>query len=307
VVIPCFNQGHFLAEALESVREQSLPPGEIIVVDDGSTDRTRVVAARYAVSYVSQPNLGLARARNRGLRAARGDFLVFLDADDRLRPRALEIGLRELEADPSAALVYGRGQRIDAAGRPLPTSPPEPLGHDAYEGLLQRNPIWTPGLAMFRRNVCGATLHFDPAVDASADYELYLRLARRHRMRAHAETVADYRQHPGSMSRNAALMLSTTLQVLHAQRRHLDTARRQRAYQEGLRNWRALYGDQVVDEVRSDWRDVRRWPALARSLAVLLRHYPAGLAVHARRKMQRVVAPPGETGTDPRPSRMPGA
>ena len=307
VVIPCFNQGHFLADAIDSVRGQSFQAAELIVVDDGSTDQTRTVARRYAdVRYLSQPNFGLARARNRGTRAARGEFLVFLDADDRLRPGALQAGIREVEAHPSAALVYGRGQRIDEAGRPLPTSAPEPLGSDAYEGLLRRNPIWTPALAMFRREICGGALQFNPAVDASADYDLYLRLSRRHPLHGHTEIVADYRQHRGSISRNATLMLSTTLRVSHAQRRHLDTPRRERAYRDGLQNWRALYGDQVVDQLRADWRDVRRWPALAAPLAVLLRHYPAGVAVHARRKLQRVVASPGESGADPRPSRMPG-
>jgi len=305
VVIPCFNQGHFLADAIESVRAQSLQADEIIVVDDGSTDRTRTVARRFAeVRYLAQPNLGLARARNRGMRAARGDFLVFLDADDRLRPRALLAGMRELEACPSAALVYGLGQRIDEAGRPLPTSPPEPLGPDAYEGLLRHNPIWTPGLAMFRRSLCADALHFNPAVDASADYELYLRLARRHRIHGYAEIVADYRHHRGSMSRNASLMLSSTLQVLHTQRRHLATEGRRRAYDDGLQNWRSLYGDQVVDQIRADWRDVRRWRGLAASLAVIMRYYPAGIAMHARRKLQRVLATRRPSRTDPTPSRM---
>ena len=120
VVIPCFNQGHFLAEAIESVQAQTLPAAELVVVDDGSTDATGVVARRYATArYLVQRNLGLARARNRGLRAARGEFLVFLDADDRLRPGALAAGVRELRAHPTAALTYGRCQRIDEQGRPV--------------------------------------------------------------------------------------------------------------------------------------------------------------------------------------------
>jgi glycosyltransferase involved in cell wall biosynthesis len=300
VVIPCFNQGHFLAEAIDSVYAQSLPAAELVIVDDGSTDTTSAVASRYpGARYLAQPNLGLARARNRGLRAATGEFLVFLDADDRLRPGAIEAGIHALGAHPRAAVVYGRCQRIDEDGRPIPTTPPLKLGPDAYASFLRENPIWTPAAAMFRRAACGDSLRFDPTVDASADYRLYLRLARCCEIREHSAIVAEYRQHRGSMSRDAALMLRSTLKVLHAERRHLDTPERVRAFRDGGRAWRRLYGEQVVETVRLDWRQPQRWPQLASSLALLLRHYPSGVAVHARRKLLRVFdgSPGGGTGT----------
>ena len=71
---------------------------------------------------------------------------------------------------------------------------------------------------MFRRSMCAPLMRFDPAVDASADYELYLRIARRFRSTGHSAMVADYRLHSASMSRNAALMLTSTMEVLRAQR-----------------------------------------------------------------------------------------
>ncbi len=105
VVIPCFNQGHFLAEAIDSVFAQTLPPSELLIVDDGSTDDTAAVARRYSSArYLAQPNLGLARARNRGLRAARSEFLVFLDADDRLRPGALDAGVEGTRSAPGGGV-----------------------------------------------------------------------------------------------------------------------------------------------------------------------------------------------------------
>ena len=166
VVIPCFNQGHFLAEAIDSVFGQTLPPTELLIVDDGSTDDTAAVARRYSSArYLAQPNLGLARARNRGLRAARSEFLVFLDADNRLRPGALDAGVKALEAHPAAALAYGRCQRIDEHGRPLPTGTPVPLGPDAYASLLRHNPIWTPAVAMFRRDAIDDVLRFEPGIE----------------------------------------------------------------------------------------------------------------------------------------------
>src|SRR5918997_500688 len=104
VVIPCYNQAHFLGEAIESVLSQTYPHFEVVVVDDGSTDNTQEVAARYpGVRYIRQENQGLAGARNAGIRRSNGSFLVFLDADDRLLPRALEAGLKALKEHPECA------------------------------------------------------------------------------------------------------------------------------------------------------------------------------------------------------------
>src|SRR4051812_16000050 len=109
VVIPCYNQARFLGEAIESVLRQTHRAREVVVVDDGSTDGTAAVAARYPdVQLIRQPNRGLAAARNRGLAESRGAYLVFLDADDRLLPRALEVGLRCLMDHPLVAFAYGR-------------------------------------------------------------------------------------------------------------------------------------------------------------------------------------------------------
>src|SRR5215213_3125487 len=98
VVIPCYNQAHFLGEAIESVLAQSYPNFEIVVVDDGSTDDTSEVAGSYPkVRLVRQENQGLSGARNAGLARSEGEYVVFLDADDRLRPEALEAHLEHFE------------------------------------------------------------------------------------------------------------------------------------------------------------------------------------------------------------------
>src|SRR3954462_6988719 len=84
IVIPSYNQAHFLREAIESVLAQSYPALEIIVVDDGSRDESATVAMRYPnVRCLRQPNMGVAAARNTGLRHSSGEYLVFLDQDDR--------------------------------------------------------------------------------------------------------------------------------------------------------------------------------------------------------------------------------
>src|SRR6266480_1367400 len=111
VVIPCYNQAHFLGEAIESVMAQTYPHFEVVVVDDGSTDNIAAVVARYpGVRCFQQGNQGLSAARNTGLRHSIGECLVFLDADDRLMPRAIEVGLASLRDHPECAFVYGRSR-----------------------------------------------------------------------------------------------------------------------------------------------------------------------------------------------------
>ena len=96
VVIPCYNQARYLADAIRSVREQTHQPIECIVVDDGSTDRTSEVAAELGARVLHQPNGGVSAARNAGLSAARGELVVFLDADDVLLRDALARGATAL-------------------------------------------------------------------------------------------------------------------------------------------------------------------------------------------------------------------
>lgn len=120
VIIPCYNQARFLGEAIESVLKQSYPHFEVVVVDDGSTDNTSEVASRYpGVRCIRQKNLGLAGARNTGIRRSRGSYLVFLDSDDRLLPSALEVGLKHLKAHPECAFVSGHWMLIGFDGAPL--------------------------------------------------------------------------------------------------------------------------------------------------------------------------------------------
>jgi glycosyltransferase involved in cell wall biosynthesis len=279
VVIHCFNQGGFLKEALDSVFAQTIRPAEVVVVDDGSTDNTAAVASTYAgVNPVRQPNRGMAHARNRGLAQTSSEHVVFLDADDRLLPDALEIGLAELERRPDCALVFGRCERIDVSGRRLPTVAPPPLAEEAFTALLRGNLIWTPAVAMFRRSRCGSALRFDPSLGPGADYELYLRLAKQRRVEGHGRLVAEYRLHDASMSQDPARMLQSTVTVLRAQRPYVKSSpSRRAAYEYGLRSFKHYYGGQVVTQLRQEWRSPHRWSALVRGVMALLRYHPGGV------------------------------
>src|SRR5579863_3389457 len=111
VVIPCFNHGEFLPEAVASVTPLRREDVELVVVDDGSTDgRTREEMDRLrekGINVIRQENMGLAAARNAGIRAAAAEYILPLDADNRLRPGYIEHGIRLLDGNPEVGVVYG--------------------------------------------------------------------------------------------------------------------------------------------------------------------------------------------------------
>ena len=111
-IVPVFNGERFLGEALDSVLAQTYRPVEVIVVDDGSTDGTPAVAARYGrqVTYLRQPNCGAATAKNRGVRAAQGGLIAFLDADDLWHHDKLTRQQRRLLERPGLSLCFTRFQ-----------------------------------------------------------------------------------------------------------------------------------------------------------------------------------------------------
>ncbi len=119
VIITTYDYGRFIQEAIESVRSQTVTDLQILVVDDGSTDDTPDLLARIRDSrleIVRTPNQGISAARNEGLLRARGDFIAFLDADDRWTPRKLEHQLQMMSAEPDMVAIFTNFVRFDERG-----------------------------------------------------------------------------------------------------------------------------------------------------------------------------------------------
>jgi glycosyltransferase involved in cell wall biosynthesis len=292
VVIPCYNHGRFLPQAIESALGQSVGEPEIIVVDDGSSEDIGSVVRRYpGVRLVEQQNRGVADARNAGLSRATREFVVFLDADDKLLPDGLENGLKVLERRPHAGAAAGLCRVIGADGELRPFRQQPPITEDLYKSLLRRNFIWMPAQVIFRRSLLVDAGGFDPAVPAAADYELYLRLSRQKLLTAHRKVVADYRDHGGNMSGNGLLMLRSTLSVLERQWPHVRGSREyRRAYAEGHTFWRSFYGDRVVEAIRTGLRTHGSRAAALRSALSLGYYDPRAVARHLLRKARTLAA-----------------
>lgn len=220
VVIPAFNQARYLAQAIESVLNQTHPQLEIIVVDDGSTDETPQVLARFAkcpsVKVVSQTNAGLPAARNRGLQEATGDYVCFLDSDDYYAPEKISKQAQRLDEDPELGLVYCDIVTVDEAGQAVAEQYSIGKIGRVLSGLIFQSLIlggyFPPHTVMIRRSVLTALGPFDAALGGHADYELWLRVtAAGHRACYLDEPLAFYRTHPNSMSKDGLHMNETRI------------------------------------------------------------------------------------------------
>lgn len=183
-VIPTYNRAHILEQAIASVVAQTYRSIEIIVVDDGSTDRTSELVAWLGVPtlryYSLERNSGASAARNYGIARARGTFIAFLDADDEWLPEKTARQIACFENAPDTVGVVYSGVREVSPQWPPIDRVPEHRG-DLFETLRAVNVLRTSGV-MVRREVFDEVGGFDCALPARHDWDLWLRIARHYRM-----------------------------------------------------------------------------------------------------------------------------
>jgi glycosyltransferase involved in cell wall biosynthesis len=241
IVIPCYNQGRYLEKAIKSVLSQTYKHHEIIVVDDGSTDHTKSVTEKFPeVIYVYQDNQGLSAARNIGIDHSKGEFLVFLDADDWLLPNALEINLSCIIQKPELAFVYGTYTRFFEDENRFEEEN-KPIIEDQYLYLLASNYIGMIATVLFQRWVFDE-FRYDIALKTCEDYDLYLKITRLYPAGQHANMVSVYRIHGKSLSRNSLIMLENVFIVLERQKNLVRTKKEKYYYKKGLKFWKFYAG-----------------------------------------------------------------
>ena len=212
VIIPTFNYGRFMCAAVDSVLAQTLPPREVIVVDDGSTDDTQQKLAPYGgrIHYVYQKNRGVNAARNLGIKLSHGDWIAILDSDDAWHPQKLERQMAvhhrfpDLAASSTTSLTY-----TGTSPFPAPTV--------SYSGTPQIQRISLTNLlygihfsggsgAMIKRQCFAATGMFDELLRGAEDLEMWCRIANQFTIAKLLEPLTIVRDHPASVSSQAAKM-----------------------------------------------------------------------------------------------------
>jgi glycosyltransferase involved in cell wall biosynthesis len=223
VVIPVYNGEKYLAEALESVLSQTYTNYEIIAVDDGSTDGSAAVLARYAekVSVIRQENRDVSAARNAGIRAAKGKFIAFLDQDDWWLPDKLSVQLQAFSTYPEADVVFTNLVKFNNAGGQRMARDKHRLclrlrDNNVFRLLAVKN-LLMPSAVMSRKSSLVRAGLFDESFKTCGDYQLWLRMAGRGmRFRYIPAPLTMYRQHTGNTARHTALMHSDRIKAVES-------------------------------------------------------------------------------------------
>lgn len=256
VLMPVYNGERFLAEAVESILDQTFTDFEFLIVDDGSSDGSREIIERYAaldnriVVLANKENIGLTRSLNRGLDAARGRYLARQDADDVSLPKRLALQVEYLDRHLSTGLVCGGIEVIDLDGRTLARKlPPESDRELKAELLIKNHVIWHTTV-MARLAEIRQAGGYDPAVRYAQDYDLWWRMGRCTGFGGLSEALVRWRSNPESISSRSReeQLASMFVTSLRAVRESLDPGEvlDEDAYR-GF--WRAYHG--FAGELRS--------------------------------------------------------
>lgn len=210
VIIPCYNREKFIADTIDSVLSQTYPNIETITVDDGSTDKTRMILDSYGdririLEHPGRVNKGQSAAINRGLRSSNSDYVAILDSDDLFAPEKIERQVRYLEKHPDIGLVYANGFEIDENGTRLYKIYQE--GHveksDPNEVLMNCY-FLVPNNSLVRRSAFDLAGDFDESLRSAQDHDMAIRLAEVIKLAYIDEPLFYYRKHKDSISHKKA-------------------------------------------------------------------------------------------------------
>lgn len=279
VVVPAYNPGAYLREAIESLEQQTYSRWECIVVDDGSTEDLKWVdSIDLRVRRVRQRNRGLPAARNTGIENANGSYVAFLDADDIWMPRKLQVQLDILRA--GASFTATNFYRFSSDSR-MDGWPPDAAD---FQHLIRGNSICVSSVIV-ERDLLRAAGGFDERLRSAEDWDLWLRLIRVGRLVGTEEVLTGYRVHAGQMSGRPARMWFWSIVVILKQRSQVG------ASIQGVRRMGVIYGAQLFDRYRAGRNPLDLLAALVMSPRYILEE-----AFQFSARAIRRVASPRRTG-----------
>lgn len=232
VIIPAFNAEALLARTLESVLRQTYQNLEVLVVDDGSCDRTPEIVQQFAqqdrrLRLLRQANAGVAAARNLGIQHTNGEFVALIDADDIWYPENIEKQVNyALEGSTLVGVVYSWSVYIDETDAPLGGFRAFAIAGDVFLTLLCHNFLGNASASLIRRSCLEKVGLYDTELRAQnaqgcEDWDLYLRIAEQYQFRVVPEFLIGYRKLLNSMSRDYTTMANSYCLVLQSvQQRH---------------------------------------------------------------------------------------
>lgn len=275
VVIPAYNAERFIERTLRSVLRQTYSNLQIIVVDDGSTDKTRVIAEAAAASddrlrIISVPNGGVAKARNIGLSEAAGEFVAFLDADDLWHPTKIECQVAAMGGerdDYQPAAVYTFSRFIDSDDRVTGNGKRVVLSGYSFARHLYACPVGNGSSILARREAALAVGGFDPewaarGMGGCEDIDFELRIAAKYPISSVGLYLVGYRDYPGNMSSNTLPMARGVLSTIA---RHIESCPE-------LPEWAARSARAAILEYALDMLIAgRHWTLVLEQFALLVR------------------------------------
>ena len=235
-VIPTYNRARLLGRAIESVLGQTRPVDELIVIDDGSTDETREVVARYGdrVRYIFQGNRGVSAARNRGIEEAHSAWIAFLDSDDEWLLNKIELQCGAVQLHPDAALCYASYWWIDIAGT-TKLKPCTPV--DGLWPAIRMGNLFPPSVVMAQRCALERVGGFNERLRAGEDWDLFIRMAAQYSFVSVDEPLLRYYELPGSASLDLATTLPDTLSIVDSSLLINLSGWRRYLWRQRIRSW----------------------------------------------------------------------
>ncbi len=242
IIVPCFNYGHLVGETLESLQKQTLENWECIVVDDGSSDNTKEIVSKYTskdkrYSYIYQKNAGLSAARNTGIKAAKGEFIQLLDADDFIAENKLNEQIKLFRENNSVSIVYGELRYFNSNN---PTELYYTLNggteswmktytsHEEFTEHLIQNNLFAVNCAVFRKSILKDCGYFNTELKSVEDWEFWVRCAileEHFLFDGRLDSIALVRIHETSMSQNNQRMYEASIAARMFLQKHISSSK----------------------------------------------------------------------------------